>query len=88
MSAQVTIYRTAWCPFCQRAEALLGRKSIDQLEVIDLDEQPDARAAMVQKAGRTSVPQIFINDQHIGGCDDLMALERDGRLDALLGVAA
>ncbi len=88
MSAQVTVYRTAWCPFCQRAEALLGRKSVDRLEVIDLDEQPTARAIMVQKAGRTSVPQIFINDQHIGGCDELMALERDGRLDTLLSAAA
>lgn len=84
MSAQVTIYRTAWCPFCQRAESLLAKKSIPNLESIDLDESPDQRAVMIEKAGRTSVPQIFVNGEHVGGCDDLMALERDGKLDALL----
>ncbi|MFK7967383.1 MAG: glutaredoxin 3 [Burkholderiaceae bacterium] len=84
MSSQVTIYRTAWCPFCHRAEALLAKKSIANLESVDLDETPDQRAVMVEKAGRTSVPQIFINGVHIGGCDDLMALERDGKLDPML----
>ena len=81
MNAQVTIYRTAWCPFCQRAESLLGSKNLKQIEVIDIDEQPGERAKMVQRAGRTSVPQIFIND-------DLMALERAGRLDAMLSANA
>tara|TARA_R110002124_G_scaffold87079_1_gene224526 strand:+ start:266 stop:532 length:267 start_codon:yes stop_codon:yes gene_type:complete len=88
MNAQVTIYRTAWCPFCQRAESLLGSKNLKQIEVIDIDEQPGERAKMVQRAGRTSVPQIFINDEHVGGCDDLMALERAGRLDAMLSANA
>jgi glutaredoxin 3 len=83
--SEVTIYRTGWCPFCQRAEALLATKSISTLEKIDLDEQPDAKARMVELAGgKTSVPQIFINGQHVGGCDDLHALEHSGKLDQML----
>lgn len=84
MSTDVTVYRTGWCPFCQRAESLLARKTLAQLETIDLDEQPDQRAIMVEKAGRTSVPQIFIAGEHVGGCDELMALEQSGKLDQLL----
>ncbi len=84
MTPHVTIYRTGWCPFCQRAEALLNSKSITNLELIDIDERPQERAVMIERAGRTSVPQIFIGDRHVGGCDELMALERAGRLDALL----
>ncbi len=80
----VTIYRTAWCPYCQRAEALLASKSIPSLDTIDVDVVAGARATMVERTGRTSVPQIFIGDTHVGGCDDLMALERAGKLDALL----
>ena len=84
MSQKVTIYRTGWCPFCQRAEALLATKSLAELEVIDLDDRPDQRPVMVERAGRTSVPPIFVGDRHLGGCDDLMALERNGRLDPIL----
>lgn len=84
-NANVTIYRTAWCPFCQRAEALLESKSLQNLTVIDIDVTPGARAEMVSRAqGRTSVPQIFVGERHVGGCDDLMALERAGELDPLL----
>lgn len=83
--SEVTVYRTGWCPFCQRAEALLNTKQIDQLELIDVDVVPGARATMVERAGgKTSVPQIFINGQHVGGCDDLHALESSGKLDEML----
>ena len=82
--SQVTIYRTAWCPYCKRAEALLASKAIENVDVIDVDEQPQRRAEMIDRAGRTSVPQIFIDGRHVGGCDDLMALERAGELDRLL----
>ncbi|MEZ5651329.1 MAG: glutaredoxin 3 [Burkholderiaceae bacterium] len=84
-TAEVVIYRTDWCPYCRRAEALLESKSLQNLKVIDVDVTPGARAEMVQRAGgRTSVPQIFIGDRHVGGCDDLVALERAGRLDPML----
>lgn len=84
MSKEVTVYRTAWCPFCQRAEALLSSKPQADVTIIDVDQQPEQRAIMVEKAGRTSVPQIFIAGEHVGGCDDLMALEHAGKLDQLL----
>lgn len=84
-NAEVTIYRTAWCPYCQRAEALLESKGLSRLTVIDVDITPGARAEMNRRSnGRTSVPQIFINDRHVGGCDDLVALDRAGDLDPLL----
>jgi glutaredoxin 3 len=85
MAAMVEIYVWRACPFCIRAKGLLDRKGVAYREiVIDGDER--ARDAMAQRAaGRRSVPQIFINDQHVGGCDDLHALERSGQLDALLG---
>jgi glutaredoxin 3 len=81
---EVVIYTTGWCPYCHRAKALLQSKGVEFTE-IDLGEQPQERAGVVQRTGRTSVPQIFINDQPIGGSDDLYALERDGELDRLLG---
>ncbi len=86
--ANVEIYTWSACPFCIRAKQLLNRKSVQFTEyVIDGDEA--ARQAMAQRAnGRRSVPQIFINNQHIGGCDDLYALEAQGKLDALLQSAA
>jgi glutaredoxin 3 len=83
--AKVEIYTWRACPFCVRAKALLDRKGVAYTEyAIDGDEQ--AREAMAQRtgSGRRSVPQVFIDDQHMGGCDDLHALERSGRLDALL----
>ncbi|TBV11877.1 glutaredoxin 3 [Stutzerimonas kirkiae] len=82
--AGVVIYSSAWCPFCIRAKALLDHKGVDYEEIL-VDGQPALRAEMVSKAGRTSVPQIWIGDRHIGGCDELHALERAGRLDELLG---
>lgn len=86
MSASVEIYTWTICPFCIRAKALLDRKGVAYTEhVIDGDHQ--ARAAMAQRAGgRSTLPQIFIDNQPIGGCDDLHALERRGQLDALLGL--
>lgn len=79
----VVIYSSDYCPFCVRAKQLLGRKGVAFTE-IRVDGQPDVRAAMARKAGRTSVPQIWIGETHVGGCDDLHALERAGKLDALL----
>ena len=79
----VVIYSSAWCPFCVRAKQLLSRKGV-AFEEISVDGQPAVRAEMTRKAGRTSVPQIWIGTTHVGGCDDLYALERAGQLDALL----
>lgn len=82
--AKVEIYVWRFCPFCIRAKALLDRKGVAYVEyAIDGDE--DARDAMAQRAGgRRSLPQIFIDNEHVGGCDDLHALERSGQLDGLL----
>lgn len=84
MAANVEIYTWSSCPFCIRAKALLDKKEVQFTEYcIDGDEA--ARAKMAKRAnGRRSLPQIFINDQHIGGCDDLHALDRQGKLDPLL----
>ena len=80
----VTMYSTAWCGYCQRARNLLERKGIPVREV-KIDEVPGERELMLQKSGgRRTVPQIFIGDRHVGGYDDLAALERSGQLDALL----
>lgn len=79
----VLLYTTAWCPYCIRAKSLLDQKGV-AYEEIKVDGKPDLRAKMAEKAGRTSVPQIWIGDRHVGGCDDLFALERAGRLDPLL----
>jgi len=84
MSAAVTIYTTGWCPYCSRAKSLLSRKGVS-FEEIDVESAPEKRAEMQTRSGRRSVPQIFIGDQHVGGCDDLHALEDAGKLDALLG---
>ena len=84
--AQVEMYTTMWCPYCARARALLQQKGVDYTEV-DLDEQPGRRTEMLRRAGgRTSVPQIFIDGEHIGGCDEMVALDRKGLLDARLGI--
>ncbi|ACS41226.1 MULTISPECIES: glutaredoxin 3 [Methylorubrum] len=80
----VTIYTTAWCPYCSAAKSLLREKGVSFNE-IDVEKTAGSRATMVQRAGgRTSVPQIFVGDRHVGGCDDLYALERAGDLDPLL----
>jgi len=80
---KVVMYSTGWCPYCERARSLLERKQV-QFEEIDLDKRPEARAEMVARSGRRTVPQIFIGETHVGGCDDLHALEAAGRLDPLL----
>jgi len=80
---RVLMYATAACPFCQSAERLLVGKGA-QIEKIRVDLEPERRAEMTQKSGRHTVPQIWIGERHIGGCDDLYALDREGRLDALL----
>lgn len=84
MAAKVEIYTWRTCPFCVRAKALLDKKGVAYTEYsIDGDEV--ARAKMAQRSyGRRSLPQIFINDQHIGGCDDMYALNAQGKLDSLL----
>ena len=85
--AEVDIYTTMWCPYCARAKSLLDKKGVAYRE-ISLDEEPRRRAEMVERShGGRTVPQIFINGEHIGGCDDMMALERAGKLDPKLGVA-
>lgn len=82
-SSRVLVYSTAWCPYCMRARALLERKGA-QFEEIDVEAQPQQRAEMIRRSGRRTVPQIFIDSRHIGGSDELAALERAGQLDALL----
>lgn len=79
----VVIYSSDYCPYCMRAKQLLSRKGVAFTE-INVDGEPQLRAEMARKAGKTSVPQIWIGATHVGGCDDLHALERTGRLDALL----
>lgn len=81
--ATATLYTTRFCPYCIRARQLLERKGV-VYEEIAVDGDPGRRAEMVQRSGRTTVPQIWIGARHIGGCDELMALERRGELDALL----
>lgn len=84
MTAKVEIYTWTTCPFCIRAKNLLLNKGIDFLEY-NIDGDEVARNKMAQRAnGKRSVPQIFINDDHIGGCDDIYALERQGKLDPIL----
>jgi glutaredoxin 3 len=83
----IVMYSTAWCGYCQRARNLLERKGVPVRE-IKVDEEQGARAAMQQKSGgRRTVPQIFIGDRHVGGYDELAALDRAGELDKLLGKA-
>ena len=83
---KVLMYLTAACPFCQSADRLLAQKGV-AVEKIRVDLEPERRAEMMQKSGRRTVPQIWINDLHVGGCDDLYDLERAGKLDPLLKAA-
>ena len=84
--AKVEMYSTMWCPYCARARALFERKGVEFTD-IDLMEEPRRRDEMIRRAGgRTSVPQIFIDGEHIGGSDDLVALDRAGKLDPKLGL--
>lgn len=81
---RVEIYTTPTCPYCHRAKALLAEKSVSYEET-DVSADPAIRSAMTDRAGgKRSVPQIFIGETHVGGCDDLYALEQAGKLDALL----
>ncbi|MGE0258019.1 MAG: glutaredoxin 3 [Alphaproteobacteria bacterium] len=85
---EVEIYTTMFCPYCARARALLERKGVDYTEIDILDE-PGRRGEMIRRAGgRSTVPQIFIDGEHIGGCDDMVALDRKGLLDPKLGIGA
>ncbi len=81
--ARVLMYITAACPFCQSAERLLLEKGV-RIEKVRVDLEPARRAEMMQRSGRRTVPQIWIGERYVGGCDDLYALEREGRLDPLL----
>jgi glutaredoxin 3 len=81
--AEVTIYSTAWCPFCVRAKRLLADKGAAFTE-FDISGDAERRKEMIQRSGRTSVPQIWIGERHVGGCDELYALERQRQLDDLL----
>jgi len=83
MSAAVVMYATGWCPYCERARQLLQRKRVEFTE-IDIDKDPALREEMMQRSGRRTVPQIFVGDVHVGGCDDLHELEARGGLDPLL----
>ena len=78
------MYLTASCPFCQAAERLLAEKGVHDVERVRVDLEPARRAEMREKSGRSTVPQIWIDGRHVGGCDELYALEREGALDPLL----
>lgn len=82
---RVVMYSTAVCPYCQRAEALLKARGVQQIEKIRVDLDPERRAEMMSRTGRRTVPQIYIGETHVGGFDDLSALDRDGGLMPLLG---
>lgn len=82
--AKILMYCTAVCPYCVRAEQLLKRKGVVEIEKIRVDIQPELRDAMIEKTGRRTVPQIFINGEHVGGYDDLALLDHDGKLGELL----
>lgn len=84
MQPPIRMYATATCPYCIRAEQLLLDKGVDGLDKIRVDLDPSRREEMMKLSGRRTVPQIFIGDYHVGGCDDLFALERAGKLDPLL----
>ncbi|MEO7622321.1 MAG: glutaredoxin 3 [Gallionella sp.] len=82
--AKVLMYSTAVCPYCIRAEQLLTRKGVQNIEKIRVDLQPELRMEMMEKTGRRTVPQIYINDVYVGGYDELASLDHAGKLDDLL----
>ena len=84
MSLKVSMYVTAYCPYCNMAERLLQAKGVRDIDKIRVDLDPALRAEMMKRTRRRTVPQIYIGDTHVGGYDDLSALDRAGRLDALL----
>ena len=81
---KVLMYATAMCPYCIRAERLLLAKGVQDIEKIRVDLDPDRRTEMIARTGRRTVPQIYIGERHVGGCDDLVALNAAGGLDPLL----
>ena len=83
----VKMYTTAVCPYCVRAKQILKAKGVEQIEEVRVDTSPELREHMMQITGRRTVPQIFIGDTHVGGCDDLMALDAKGGLVPLLQAA-
>lgn len=87
MNSQVVMYSSAWCGYCHRARALLQSKNVDFDERV-IDGNPGLRDEMIRLSGRQTVPQIFIGDLHVGGCDELLAAESAGRLDGLLTAPA
>lgn len=82
--AHVRVYSSDYCPYCSRAKALLQQRGVTDYEEIVVDGKPELRAQMTKLTGRTSVPQIFVGETHVGGCDDLHALDRNGGLAPLL----
>ena len=84
----VRMYTTQVCPYCVRAKALLKQRGVQEIDEIRVDLEPDRRQQMVEATGRRTVPQIFIGDTHVGGCDDLIALDQRGGLLPLLGLSA
>lgn len=82
--ATVRMYTTAVCPYCIRAKQLLKNRGVEQLEELRIDQDAQARTEMMERTGRRTVPQIYIGDQHVGGFDDLLALDKKGELDTLL----
>ena len=80
----VKMYSTSSCPYCHRAKTLLRQRGVESIDEVRVDEEPGARATMIQLTRRYTVPQIFIGDTHVGGCDDLIALDRAGALEPLL----
>jgi glutaredoxin 3 len=85
---RVEIYSTLFCPYCARAKSLLERKGVKYINFDIIEESAKREEMLARAGGRTSVPQIFIDGEHIGGCDDLYALDRAGKLDPKLGRAA
>lgn len=84
MSAHILMYCTEICPYCVRAERLLRERGVAEIEKIRVDLQPERRIEMTEKTGRRTVPQIYIGEHHVGGFDDLAALDRSGELTRLL----
>ena len=85
--AKVLMYSSAMCPFCIRAEQLLKRKGVADIEKVRVDLQPEERRVMMERTGRRTVPQIYIGETYVGGCEELFALEHAGELDPLLAAA-
>jgi len=83
-ATSVRMYATATCPYCIRAEALLRSRGVETIDKIRIDLEPGLKKTMIEESGRSTVPQIFIGDRHVGGCDDLVALDRAGGLVPLL----